>query len=113
GTMSRLPKVVGNLSWVKEVCLTARIFGAEEAAQVGFVSAVGETKEDALKKAAAIAGSIASKSPVATLGTKELINYSIDRPISEGKWYKSSDRRVFCIANEMARIEVYSGMERW
>src|ERR1700759_5013272 len=31
GTLSRLPKVVGNMSWVKDVCLTARIFGAEEA----------------------------------------------------------------------------------
>lgn len=113
GTLSRLPKVVGNLSWVKEVCLTARIFGAEEAAQVGFVSAVGESKEDALKKATAIAGSIASKSPVATLGTKEIINYSIDRPISEGKYFRASLGIVVCIADGTARSEVYSDLERW
>jgi delta(3,5)-delta(2,4)-dienoyl-CoA isomerase len=45
GTLSRLPKAVGNASWVKDVCLSARVFGAEEALRVGFVSAVYEGKE--------------------------------------------------------------------
>ena len=31
GTLTRLPKVVGHYGWVKEVCLTAKVFGAEEA----------------------------------------------------------------------------------
>ncbi|KAM5364612.1 hypothetical protein ACJZ2D_011393 [Fusarium nematophilum] len=45
GTLARLPKVVGSYSWVKDVCLTARGFDAEEALQVGFVSNVLATKE--------------------------------------------------------------------
>lgn len=87
GTLSRLPKIVGSLSWVKDVVLTARIFGAEEALQQGFVSRVLETKEEAVKAGLELAGKIAEKSPLAVLGTKELVNYSVDRPIAEGLRY--------------------------
>ena len=31
GTLSRLPKIVSNFSWVKDVCLSARNFDADEA----------------------------------------------------------------------------------
>jgi delta(3,5)-delta(2,4)-dienoyl-CoA isomerase len=34
GVLSRLPKIVGSFDWVKEVALSARIFGAEEALRV-------------------------------------------------------------------------------
>lgn len=84
GTLTRLPKVVGNYGWVKEVCLTARIFGAEEALRVGFVNDVCETKKQAVDKAIELAGLIASKSPVAVQGTKELLNFSRDHPVQDG-----------------------------
>ncbi len=83
GTLSRLPKAVGNFSWVKEVCLTAREFGAAEALSVGLVSQVVETKAAALEAALALASLIASKSPVATLGTKELLNHARDNSVAE------------------------------
>lgn len=86
GTLTRLPKVVGNLSWVKEVAYSARIFGAEEAQKVGLVSAVLENKKKALEHAFKVAEGIASKSPIAVQGTKKLINYSIDHTIQEGKF---------------------------
>ncbi|KFY04748.1 hypothetical protein V491_09266 [Pseudogymnoascus sp. VKM F-3775] len=76
GTLARLPKIVGNHGWVKEVALTARIFSAEEAQQVGFVSHVTENKEQAVAKAVGLATLIASKSPVAVQGTKELLNHA-------------------------------------
>jgi delta(3,5)-delta(2,4)-dienoyl-CoA isomerase len=85
GTLSRLPKVVGSISWCKEVCLTARIFGAEEAHRVGLVSGVYGSKEETVKKAIELAGSIAAKSPVAVQGTKDILNYSRDHTVSEGK----------------------------
>jgi Delta3,5-Delta2,4-dienoyl-CoA isomerase len=37
GTLQRMPKVVGNDSWVRELALTARRFTAEEALARGFV----------------------------------------------------------------------------
>ncbi|MCJ1468350.1 hypothetical protein MMC07_006978 [Pseudocyphellaria aurata] len=89
GTLSRLVKVVGAGSWVKDVCLSGRIFGAEEASRVGFVSRVVETggKEAVLKEAFAWAGLVAGKSPVAVQGTKELLNWSREHNVQDGLRY--------------------------
>lgn len=87
GTLSRLPKVVGNLSWVKDVALSARIFGAEEALRVGFVTQVAETKQAALEAALKTATLIASKSPIAVQGTKELLNHARDHSVADSLRY--------------------------
>ncbi|KAF1934827.1 delta-delta-dienoyl-CoA isomeras-like protein [Clathrospora elynae] len=87
GTLSRLPHSVGNLSWIKDVALSARVFGSEEALRVGLVSAVYKDKDEAVAEALKLATLIASKSPVAVQGTKEIINYSRDRPIADGLHY--------------------------
>lgn len=85
GTLSRLPKVVGHYGWVKEVSLTARVFGADEALRVGFVNAVYDDKDKTVQAAIDLAGVIASKSPVAVQGTKELLNWSRDHSVQDGK----------------------------
>ena len=78
GTLSRLPKIVGNSSWVKDVCMSARPFSANEALNVGFVSRVVEGRtEDALRMAEVLA----EKSPVAVQGTKEVLNYARDHGV--------------------------------
>ncbi|KAJ5119205.1 Delta(3-5)-Delta(2-4)-dienoyl-CoA isomerase [Penicillium atrosanguineum] len=87
GTLSRLPKVVGSSSWVKEVALTARVFGAEEALRVGFVSAVHENRQATISAALEMATLIASKSPVAIQGTKEVLNFSRDHSVQDGLRY--------------------------
>jgi delta(3,5)-delta(2,4)-dienoyl-CoA isomerase len=84
GTLTRLPKVVGNYGWVKDVCLTARFFGAEEALRVGLVSGVFEGKDKTVEEALRWAKLVAEKSPVAVQGTKELLNYSRDHSVEEG-----------------------------
>jgi delta(3,5)-delta(2,4)-dienoyl-CoA isomerase len=50
GTLSRLPHAVGNMSWVKDVALSARVFRSEEALRVGLVSRVVRDKEEGLKE---------------------------------------------------------------
>ena len=50
GTLSRLPHSVGNMSWIKDVALSARIFGSDEALRVGLVSRVAKDKEAGLKE---------------------------------------------------------------
>lgn len=67
--------------------MTARIFGAEEAFRVGFVSHVLETKEKAIEAALQIAGLMASKSPVAVTGTKELLNHARDHNVADSLRY--------------------------
>lgn len=84
GTLTRLPKVVGSYSWVKDVCLTARIWGAEEALRVGFVSGVYRDKEEALKEGLKVAETMAAKSPVAVQGTKHLLDWSRDHSVADG-----------------------------
>lgn len=87
GTLSRLPKVVGNFGWVKEVALTARIFGADEALRVGFVNSVYDSKQAAVQGALQLAGLMASKSPVAVQGTKEILNWSRDHSVQDGMFF--------------------------
>ena len=84
GTLSRLPKIVGSYSWVKEISLTARVFGADEALRVGFVSAVFDDKDAAVAEGLRLSRLIARKSPVAVQGTKELLNYSRDHTVDDG-----------------------------
>lgn len=85
GTLSRLPHSGVSMSFVKEVALTARDWSADEALQNGFVSGVYESKAATLDKALGIGKLIATKSPIAVQGTKEVINYSRDHQITDGK----------------------------
>ena len=85
GTLSRLPKVVGDYGWVKDVCLSAREFRAEEAERVGFVRAVLPDKARTVEAAMAWARIVAEKSPVAVQGTKALLDYSRDHTVEDGQ----------------------------
>jgi delta(3,5)-delta(2,4)-dienoyl-CoA isomerase len=99
GTLTRLPKIVGNLSWVKDVAFTGREFGAIEARDVGFVSMVLEDKDSAVEEALKIAKVIAEKSPVAIQGTKKIVNFSIDHNISDGELFCAIDGNPFADRN--------------
>jgi delta(3,5)-delta(2,4)-dienoyl-CoA isomerase len=87
GTLSRLPKIVGSFSWVKDVSLSARIFGAEEALRVGFVSQVSKDKKEAIDAAVKMGELLASKSPIAVQGTKELLNHARDNRLADSLRY--------------------------
>ena len=85
GTLSRLPYSGISMSFIKDVALSARDWSAAEALQVGYVSGVYETKKATLDRALEIAKLIATKSPVAVQGTKEVINFSRDHTIADGR----------------------------
>ena len=85
GTLSRLPKTQVPMSWIKDVCLTARDFSADEALKVGFVSGVFESKQATLARALEMVSLIASKSPVAVQATKDVLNFSRDHSVQDGK----------------------------
>lgn len=101
GTLNRLPKIVGNHSWVKEVCLTARFFDADEALAVGFVSRVLENKAKTIEAATELATLIASKSPVAVQGTKEVLNYSRDNTVANSLRYVSVWNSAMLNSNDL------------
>ena len=81
GTLQRFPKITGNDSRVRELCLTGEIFPAREALRIGFVSRITDRLlEDALK----LAKTIAANSPVAVMGTKRSLVYSRDHTVADG-----------------------------
>lgn len=84
GTLQRLPKVIGNQSLVRELCLTARKMKSDEAFAQGLVSQVFSSHEEMIDHALKIAELIATKSPVAVQGTKKSIIYSMDHTNQEG-----------------------------
>merc|ERR1711920_945126 len=87
GTLARLPKIVGNQSMVRELALTARNCKPAEAKELGLVSRVLPTLEDALADAKAIAATIIVNSPVAVVGTKKNLNYARDHTVAESLDY--------------------------
>ncbi|GAA5898526.1 hypothetical protein JCM5296_006486 [Sporobolomyces johnsonii] len=88
GSLQRLPRTTGNASLLSELALTARNFGPAEAVQLGLVSRVVHGgREAVLDEALKVAETIAAKSPVATLGTKHLLNYSREHTVHEGLEY--------------------------
>lgn len=88
GTLSRLPKVMGLTSFVKEVCFTARVFTPEEALRNNFVSKVVKgKKEDLIAEGLQLARLIASKSPVAVMGTKNILDAAWGRTVEDNLNY--------------------------
>lgn len=85
GTLQRLPKVLGNQSLARELCLTGRKMMADEAHACGLVSgALFATSEEMVAHAVEVASEIAGKSPIAVQATKKNMVYSLDRPTQEG-----------------------------
>ena len=89
GTLSRMGKVLGGLtSFAKEVCLSARPFSAEEAARNNFVSrAVSGGKQQLIPEGLKLAQLIASKSPIAVQGTKNILDASWGRTVEDNLNY--------------------------
>merc|ERR1712093_390293 len=88
GSLQRLPRVTANASLVAELALTARNFGPAEAEKLGLASrVVPGGQKGVTDEAVKLAKVIASKSPIATLSTKHLINYSREHTVQEGLQY--------------------------
>ncbi|KAG9121864.1 hypothetical protein FRC07_001998, partial [Ceratobasidium sp. 392] len=98
GTLARLPKITGNESLLRELALTARDFGVEEAARLGMISRVvqGGRKEvlGAIDAALETARIIASKSPIAVVGTKRILLHARDHSVEENLEYTATWNQV-------------------
>ena len=86
GTLQRLPHIIGH-GWFRELALTGRDFGAEEALKMGFITRICEDRETLIAEAKKLAEEIASCSPLAVQGTKDVILYSRDKGIYPGLEY--------------------------
>ena len=80
----RLPRIV-SLDKAKELIYTGRIITAEEAKLIGLVNQVtGDTREELMEAAKAMAEQIMKKGPVATRLAKMAINVGMDTDINTG-----------------------------
>ncbi|ORY83770.1 ClpP/crotonase-like domain-containing protein [Protomyces lactucae-debilis] len=84
GSLQRLPYVVGNSSWLRDMALSADEFSADEALKQGLLSRVFQGQQATIDGALQRAMLIAEKSPVAVQGTKYLLDYSREHTVAEG-----------------------------
>ncbi len=83
GGTQRLARVIGSLSKAKEIIFAARNIKAEEALQIGLVSAVYPL-EDLMPQAMKLAKAIAAVAPIAVRNCKTAINEGIEMDIDRG-----------------------------
>lgn len=90
GGSQRLTRAIGK-SKAMEMCLTGRMMGAEEAERSGLVSRV-VANDELLDEALKTAETIASKSKVAGVMVKEVVNAAYEMTLAQGINF---ERRVF------------------
>ena len=81
-----LPRIIG-IAKATELAYTGRNMEAEEARELGFVNRVFEDRETMMREVTAIARNIATKSPLAVRGSKEMLLFSRDHSVQEGLNY--------------------------
>jgi len=86
GTLQRLPKLIPE-GVAREFAYTGRRLSADRAHQLGLVNAVYPDHESMLADVLEIAAEIASKSPLAIHGTKEMLNYTRDHSVADALRY--------------------------
>lgn len=82
GTLQRLPKLIPE-GVARELAYTGRRMSADRAREVGLVNEVFATHEDLLAGVREIAREIASKSPLAIWGSKQMITYARDHSVAD------------------------------
>ncbi len=86
GTFPRLPRLMPE-GEVRELAYTGKKLKAERALQLGFVNQVFDNQDEMVAAAMQTAREIASKSPLAVWGSKEMITYARDHSTAEGLKY--------------------------
>jgi enoyl-CoA hydratase len=83
GTLQRLPKLIPD-AIVRELAYLGGRMPARRAYEVGLINGVFDTHEQLVAGALEAAAQIASKSPLAIWGSKEMITYARDHSVADG-----------------------------
>ncbi len=86
GTLQRLPKIIPE-GVARELAYTGDRMPAARAHEVGLVNEVFDDHESLVAGVLDIAARIASKSPLAIWGTKEMINFTRDHSVADSLKY--------------------------
>lgn len=110
GTLQRLPRIIGD-GMLRELAYTGRSFGAEEARGMGLVNRIYSDNASLLDGVMGIAREIASKSPIAIAGTKEMISYMRDHRIDDGLEYVATWNAAMLQSNDL-RVAMAAHMSK-
>jgi len=94
GGTQRLPRIVG-ISKAMELILTAKTIGAQEAKEIGLVSAV-YPPEELMDKAMELANAICANAPIAVAESKRCIRMGMQTDISTGSAFEAEAFGVTC-----------------
>ncbi|MCU0576860.1 MAG: crotonase/enoyl-CoA hydratase family protein [Desulfobacterota bacterium] len=117
GVLQRLPHIVGQ-GVTREMAYTAKFIDAKRAKEVNLVNETYPDKESLLKGAETLALEIASCTPLAVQGAKEVLNYCRGKSIADGLEYVAARSAMILPSEDMAetmtafmekRAPVYKG----
>ena len=86
GTLQNLPSLIPE-GLVRELAFTGRNMSADEACRAGFINSVYDDRDALMAGVRYIASCIAKKAPLATRGTKQVLNYTRDHSVEDGLEY--------------------------
>ncbi|MBN2284634.1 MAG: crotonase/enoyl-CoA hydratase family protein [Deltaproteobacteria bacterium] len=98
GTLQRMPYIVGH-GWFRELALTGRDFGGEEALKMGFITKLCDDKEALDAAVKELAEELAFLPPLTVQGVKEVINFSRDNGVYAGLSY-IAQKNAAAVPNE-------------
>ena len=110
GTLQRAPHLLPQ-GILRELTYTGRKFPVAEAQRYGFVNKVADSHEAAVEAAFALAREIASKSPVAIMGCKAVLNRGRGQTVEEGLDYIAVWNAAFLQGEDM-REAIGAQMEK-
>ncbi len=110
GSSYWLPRLIG-FSRAAEFMYTGRVFNAQEADKIGFVSKV-VPDDEVLYEALKIAKLIISKSPIGIRFTKDALNMNVDASSLDSATKLENRTQVICINAEDALEGVFATLEK-
>lgn len=110
GTLQRLPHIIAD-GILRELAYTGRNVDAQEAQRIGLVNQVFDDQTALMEHVFAVAETIASKSPVAIRGTKEMLRYARDHSVSDGLNYIASWNAAMLQSNDL-KIAMMASMQK-
>ena len=107
GTLQRLPNVVGE-PWARELALTGRNFSAEEARSIGFITHMLDDRASLEKKALELANEIATCSPLAVQGVKDVMRFNRENGVRAGLQYVAQKNASILMCEDA--LEAFAAM---
>lgn len=83
GSLQRLPRIIG-AGHTRELALTGRDLGAEEAYAMGLVTRILPTPERLFETADELARQVAAHPPHVVAGIRQVLDHTLDMPLSMG-----------------------------